>query len=329
MRYNPALDGLRAVAVLAVVAFHCRTPFMDGGYFGVDLFFVLSGFLITNLLAGEWRESGTIDLPRFYWNRLVRLMPLLATVVLVVYTAGLTSPDKAAIALLYLTDVFAPFDRDFGILSHTWSLSVEEHFYLLWPFVLPALLRARHPVRWAIALFIAATLWRTAWYPLLPEQATYYRFDARLSGLLLGSVLALAPVRLEAGTLERIGGISLCALAVAMVSFPIFTATSLLVAQPLVELAAAGLLLAASSGSTALHRMLSRPVLVMLGRWSYGIYLWHYPVAFVLREQLPWPQTLALTLVISVGLAALTYRTIEIPLRRWRMENALQPAARS
>mgnify|MGYP002402666753 CR=1 FL=1 len=329
MRYNPALDGLRAVAIVAVVAFHCRVPFMTGGYFGVDLFFVLSGYLITSLLAHDRDRHGTIDLQRFYWNRLVRLMPVLVAVVLAVYALGLTTPGKAAIALFYLTDIFAPFDHEFGILSHTWSLSVEEHFYLLWPLALPVLLRAKNPALWALGLFVGATIWRVTWFPVLPYEETYYRFDARLSGLLLGSALALTKINLEAAELARIGKFSACALVFAAVSIPIFTATSLLVAQPLVEIAAAGLLVAALNESTKLHAILARPVLVQLGRWSYGIYLWHYPVAFVLREHLWWLQTLLLTSAISVALAALTYRAIEIPFRRFRLERVLRPATGS
>ncbi len=320
MRYNPALDGMRALAILAVLAFHCQAPFAIGGYFGVDLFFVLSGYLITGLLAAEHDASGAIDLRRFYRNRFVRLMPLLALVVLAVYAAGMAPAYKAAVALLYLTDVVSPFDSPFGVLGHTWSLSVEEHFYLLWPLVLPAVLRARNPAALAFGLWVAAGLWRVSAYPAFPGEATYYRFDARLSGLLLGSAVALARFDIGPERLAGIGRLSLAMLGIALLTMPIFTPVSMLLAQPLVEIAAAGLLLAVLREAGRLYAALSHPWLVTMGRWSYGIYLWHYPVAATLRELFDWPVTLALTAAISVPLAALTYRAVELPFRCFRRE---------
>jgi peptidoglycan/LPS O-acetylase OafA/YrhL len=320
MKYDPALDGMRAVAILAVVAFHAYAPFAQGGYFGVDLFFVLSGFLITRLLAAEHGASGTIDLRRFYRNRLVRLMPLLMLVVAVVFAAGMAPASRAVVALLYLTDLVAPFDSPFGVLSHTWSLSVEEHFYLLWPLVLPMILRARNPAAFAFGLWAATGLWRMTAYPAFPGEATYYRFDARLSGLLLGSAVALARLDIGPERLAGIGRLSLAVLVLALLTMPIFTPVSMLLAQPLVEIAAAGLLLTALHEGGRLRAGLSHPWLVMVGRWSYGIYLWHYPIAVVLRERFDWPVTLALTLAVSVPLAALTYRAVELPFRRFRRD---------
>jgi len=327
--YNPALDGLRAIAVLMVVAFHCRLPGASGGFYGVDVFFVLSGYLITRLLAGELDASGRIDLRCFYWNRFLRLMPTLALVVAVILGLGLVTPGKALVAAAYLTDIVAPFDRDFGILSHTWSLSVEEHFYLIWPLVLPLILGARRPFHAAIALWVVLTIWRATWYPLAPEHATYYRFDLRLTGLVLGSALALSKWRIPAPGGTRLALSAVAVLAVAVATTKIFSWRSLVTVQPTVELASAIVVLAVASGVPLGTRLLSAKLLVLLGRWSYGIYLWHFPIAFVLRDQYSVPAAAVLTLVASVSLAAATHSLLELPMRRFRIEaqGRLQPQA--
>ena len=142
MAYQPALDGVRALAILAVLLFHAKVPGVPGGFVGVDVFFVLSGFLITTILAGEHRRCGRIDLPGFYRRRLRRLYPALI-VFLCAYllTAGLlfprVAPEKhgrdALLALFYLADYGRALDMPLSVLNHTWSLAVEAQFYLLWP----------------------------------------------------------------------------------------------------------------------------------------------------------------------------------------------------
>src|SRR5487761_2131823 len=158
LRYNQALDGLRAVAIGLVAADHCWVPGFDSGYFGVDVFFVLSGFLITQLLVDEYDSQGQIDLGKFYLRRLLRLTPPLA-ILLAVYLAvaptlwphyGLWPHIRdAALAGLYLADYGRAFWSQPTLLEHTWSLSVEEHFYLLWPFAV--LLLGRVEPRWRVA----------------------------------------------------------------------------------------------------------------------------------------------------------------------------------
>ena len=207
LRYNPALDGLRAVAIALVIADHCHVPGFDGGYFGVDLFFVLSGFLITRLLVDEFDAAGQIDLPRFYLRRLLRLAPpllLLLAAYLVIAPMiwpqyGLWSHIRdAALAGFYLSDYGRAFWHYPIALQHTWSLSVEEHFYLIWPFAV--LLLARIELRWRIAglfgIYLIATAWRIFEYESSGWVATYFRFDTRMSGLICGALLAICLPRM-------------------------------------------------------------------------------------------------------------------------------------
>ena len=142
MTYIPALDGVRALAVIAVVAFHCGIPAARGGMVGVDLFFVLSGYLITTILRRELLKTGKISLAGFYWSRMLRLWPPLILFLVFYYWLGaflfpgIEVLPQIGIAALYLTDYSMAIWRSPAELGHTWSLSVEEHFYLVWPLFL-------------------------------------------------------------------------------------------------------------------------------------------------------------------------------------------------
>lgn len=196
----PALDGLRALAVLGVMGFHAQAPGFAVGFFGVDVFFVLSGYLISTILLEQCDRDGRIAYRAFYLHRLLRLSQALLTM-LAAYAllAPLVWPGRphvlhAALSALYVTDYSLALWGPPRLLSHTWSLSVEEHFYLLWPPLLAWAARrwgAATLPRALFALTAAATVWRLAC--LLQGQgwnAIYYRFDTRLSGLLLGASLA-------------------------------------------------------------------------------------------------------------------------------------------
>ena len=317
---DPALEGLRAVAVLVVVAFHCRVPGFSGGFFGVDLFFVLSGFLITRLLVAEWAETNAISLPRFYWNRLVRLSPPLILVLLVVGTLGIVPVRELAVAALYLGDIYFAASAEKSLVSHTWSLAVEEHYYLAWPLVLPFVMRSRNPARTVLALYLAFTLWRTIAWQWAPGHATYYRFDARLTGLLLGSALALAPLRLSPAIQRMVAIFATLVLSLAIGASTIFTAQSMLVTQPMVELAAAAIIHCIVQPDGAGRELLSARPLVYIGKLSYVIYLVHYPIAATLRETHEWPVVLAVALGLSLLAAAAMRVAVEVPSRRFRSE---------
>lgn len=309
MRYVPELDGLRAIAVIAVVLFHADSsgPF-SGGFVGVDLFFVLSGFLITSILAGEWRKSGSIDLWAFYRRRFLRLMPpllLLLAVYLVVSPLLWPRHDYGTEALfvaLYLADYSYIFTGLPFHLAHTWSLAVEEHYYLIWPLLLVPLLKAKRPLLWLGAAWVAVTLWRG----MHPDLVDHFRFDTRASGLILGGMLYFVPLR--GSVLTGLAGLGLF-LAVVL-------AASLkhdLLAIPAAELASV-LLIVSCAGLPFLRN----PAMVWVGKLSYGIYLWHFTIALVFRDYMPFPAVFILA--TSIGAAALSYYTIEAWARRFRLE---------
>ncbi len=320
MAYHPAIDGMRAISVLAVTAFHCRVPFLWGGFFGVDIFFVISGYLITTILQKELDDSKRIDLGRFYWNCLVRLTPPLYIMLLVVLFLGLEGPFKTLVAAAYLSDFFAPYEHYYGVLRHTWSLAVEEQFYLIWPVILIGLLRLPRPLTVMMVALVIATAWRIYLLTVLPGEWVYHRLDTRLSGLVVGTIVALAKPKFEdVSLLSRIAYLAAGILALSAVNSKVYSPLSLTVIQPLVEFSAAIILIAALDGRTAVSKWLEHPTLVKIGLMSYAIYLWHYPIAFVLRQSYGWLPTFTIALALSLILAALTRRLVELPLRSLRM----------
>jgi len=332
LRYNPALNGLRAVAAMLVVGDHCRVPGFGAGYFGVDLFFVLSGYLITRLLVDEFGAHSRIDLPGFYMRRFLRLTPplllMLAAYLAVAPTLwpqpGLWAHVRdAGLAGFYLSDYAQAFWQHPKMLLQTWSLSVEEHFYLAWPFAI--LLLARVKLRWRIAaligLYFLATAWRIVEYERLGWFVAYYSFDTRLSGLVLGALLATSLPRLGRVSEEtaNAAGLIACVMIVSCLRVSNWgTPWAMQWTITLVELAAAAILIAASVRTSWVSAVLSAPPLVGIGIISYGIYLWHYPAAFFLREHLPWYQTWPLVLAFALAAATASYLILERPLQRYR-----------
>jgi len=318
MQYNPALDGLRAIAVLAVLAFHAGAPLAGGGFVGVDLFFVLSSFLITTILAKEHASTGRIAVARFYWRRALRLYP---TLLLLLAGFLIASPylwpelpawRYAAMTAFYVTDYTRALIGEPEVLSYTWSLSVEEHFYLVWPLVLPYILRRPNPARWLLMAYLAATAWRIGNYHWLGWETTYFRFDTRLSGLILGSMLAFG-VRFQA----RWVPLAVAGLAAAVATPSFHGSTGLTAMMVLAEWSAAGLVTYAAGRGRG-HRVLSCAALAYVGRLSYGLYLWHFPIVYWMREHYSWGTTLAVTGAASLALAALSHHLVDLPLRRLR-----------
>jgi peptidoglycan/LPS O-acetylase OafA/YrhL len=309
MRYNPALDGIRALAVLAVVCHHAFVPGFENGRSGVDVFFVLSGFLITSLLVTE-HQAGGIKLGAFYLRRARRLYPaLLLMVALVMAFAplwGVHAPTRtdASIALLYLSDYTAAYGHLSETIKHTWSLAVEEHFYLLWPLVVMGLCRL--PKRTAVMLLLAAYLLATAWRLHVAgydDWIAYYRFDTRLSGLMLGALLAFAP-RITAPYA------ALAALAAVLT----FACEPMVLTMVPAEWCGVFLVLWAVNGS----KLLTLKPLPYIGRISYGLYLFHWPIAMLFRDSQQWPVILVASLSGGILLASTSYATIERAFRRAR-----------
>jgi len=310
LKYEPALDGLRATAVLAVIGFHLAKPIVTGGSLGVDVFFVLSGYLITSILAGEVEATGRIDYPAFLMRRARRLLPaLLALLAAYWILCPLLWPalmakraiDVAA-AALYVTNLRQTFWPTSTPLSPTWSLSIEEQFYLLWPWALIVLTRLRRGHA-AIALAIAwaaLTAARIFGAGGLPGPAPYYFTPFHATGLVLGAALALHPVTL------KVGRFALFALVVLI--FFGGTNKSFLFVQPIAEVLS--LLVIADP-----PRFLAGAAPRFLGKISYGVYLWHTLVFWVAGAM--WAPSglggIAALFAASIAAGAASYFAIE----RW------------
>lgn len=326
MKHIPELDGLRAVAALAVVTFHAAIdgPFR-GGFLGVDVFFVLSGFLITSLLSEEWKGTEALNLRRFYWRRFLRLMPpLLFLLGAYLAVAPLLRPDypharDALLAALYVSDYSFPFTGNPYYLQHTWSLAVEEQFYLLWPILLVPLIKSKRPLLLLSLVYVAELIWRARFAG--DWQSYYYRFDTHSTGLILGAMLYFALSRLR--TNEKIAWLSLGTIyALCFIG----KAGGAIYFIPMVEVAAAALIACiATGGIGSVAPLLNNRPMIWLGKLSYGIYLWQGPVALMVPE-IGFLPRLLIILPASIGLAALSYYSVEAWARQIRMSARLTTA---
>lgn len=320
-RWN-GLDGLRGVAVVAVVLFHVGIA--PEGFLGVDVFFVLSGFLITKLLVNEHRKTGRIRLARFTARRLLRLYPALAAVCLFCVGLAVLSGREveamvhdAVLSLLYVSNLFP---MQLGLLGHTWTLSLEEQFYLVWPALLLFRLRSAGRLAWAPAFAVLASVLVVGAISDDPALHTYIR----AMGLPLGCALALASPRVTAA-LARIGNVSL-AVFVLIIFVPL--PDWMTVGWP----ASIGAILAVPMVARAVSRPLpplSTPTLRWLGLRSYSLYLWHLPIISLMLFQFPGTMPMWLRssfgILLSLGAAELSYRFIEQPFLRLRDRRAPAP----
>ncbi|MCA1579600.1 MAG: acyltransferase [Acidobacteria bacterium] len=337
--YRPALDGVRGVAILAVLAVHTNHLFgwslLKGGSIGVDIFFVLSGFLITCILLEEWTGAGTISLRHFYARRLLRLVPalvLLAGVLLllsgVLFSAGEAAQTRRTvpIALLYLSDFFASLapQTSLGALRHTWSLAIEEHFYLLWPPFLLFLLKSGVSRRGLLILTTSMVVAICVHRALLFETGvsparTYFAFDTRADALLIGCAAGMA---VSWGFVQSFNRLNTLA-AVTLIILCLFAtdfASPIMHEGGFTVLAAASALLLinlVSGQSVFFNKLMETTPLVWVGKISYGLYLWHYPVfKWIKYASAPWPIKLALGLLATFAVASVSFYLIERPLLR-------------
>jgi peptidoglycan/LPS O-acetylase OafA/YrhL len=343
MRYRADIDGLRAVAVGAVVIYHAGFGLLPGGFVGVDIFFVISGFLITSILAAEMRAD-QFSLAGFYERRALRIFPALFAMLtisalagwLILFPTGLEEFGQTLRAtVLFLSNLHFAFSYDYfgesaeaNSLLHTWSLAVEEQFYILFPLIL----------YWAHKRNIrAATLWgltllslgATLVFAGRDPAQSFFLPQYRAWELLCGAILAAGgvPSPRSCAMANLVGGAGLAAITFAVVGFDqTFQQTSgLWLLLPV--LGATALIWAGNEPASLGARLLSLRPMVFLGLVSYSLYLWHWPV-FVFWKTLvsavPGHLVMAQLCVLSIVIAWASWRYIEQPLRRWRGQIAFR-----
>lgn len=363
LRYLPGIDGLRAVSVLAVLVYHhyvaelwgpslgSDPDWLPGGFMGVEVFFVISGYLITSLLLTERRRTGTVSLRHFWMRRARRLLPALFVMLGVTTAVTLLFYDEQVevlrgdvlAALTYTSNWWQiaaerSYFADLAFLKHLWSLAIEEQFYLLWPPLL-ALALGRLGRRRTMRLMLLVALFSTLLLAvsrgsneLADPSGAYYATWNRLSGLLLGSLLAFvwAPHMMRgtpgrgARTVLNVAG--LVGLYILWWSFRTMHFDELSTFRGgflLVDLATVIVIAVAAHPSSDWGRILGMRPLAWVGQHSYGIYLWHYPIFAITRphglDNTWWPWFVFVArFALTFGVAAASYRFVERPVREGR-----------
>ncbi|HEX5616552.1 MAG TPA: acyltransferase family protein [Acidimicrobiia bacterium] len=347
--YLPGLDGLRAIAVIAVLLYHAELTWIPGGFLGVEVFFVISGYLITALLLAEHRYTHHVDVRAFWLRRARRLLPALFALLLVVTTyAVLFLRDEVAGlrgdvlgALTYVTNWYLVFsDQSYfeavgrpSPLLHLWSLAVEEQFYLLWPLLFAFGMRklGRTNMLRAVAgtaLLSSAAMW-VMYRPEADPSRIYYGTDTRASGLLLGAALAFVwtPTRLKSDisrgatwVLDGVGLVALLLIVRMFLEMNEFDSTLYRGGFLTLDVLTVVLIGVTVHPAARLGKLwLSARSLQWVGLRSYSIYLWHWPVYVVTRPDVDVPLSglplLALRLALTAVLASVSYKYVEQPIR--------------
>ncbi|WP_027094269.1 acyltransferase family protein [Cohnella thermotolerans] len=349
-RYMPGLDGLRALSVLAVIAYHLDLPWAPGGYLGVGVFFVLSGYLITDQLVAKWQRDRRLDLKSFWLRRARRLLPAMLLMIVAV-SAWLAAADPSRLrslggdvlsAVTYVNNWWLIYHKvsyfeSFGPPSpfgHFWSLAVEEQFYLLWPLLLIVGLKfvpqrgklAGLMIAGAAASAIAMAL---LYSPDADPSRVYYGTDTRVFGLLIGAALAVVwpSAKLPEDVRPRVrigldiaGAVALALVLYMMGSMQEYDAFPYRGGLALLSLAAALLVACLAHPASRLARLLAAKPLRWLGVRSYGIYLWHFPVIALTSPAVDTDGVNGLRAALQVGaslaLAALSWKFVEEPILR-------------
>jgi peptidoglycan/LPS O-acetylase OafA/YrhL len=359
--HRPGIDGLRAIAVIAVVLYHADISWLPAGFLGVDVFFVISGYLICSLLLAEWQATGNVALGSFWNRRARRLLPALAALLAGVTAAALLfAPDAVTRlradllpAMAYVSNwwqiwrgesYFEAFGRA-PLLRHLWSLAVEEQFYVLFPLVFVVVMRAGRRYRrvllaaLAIGAGIASSVAMAVWYPAGHDPSrVYYGTDTRAVGLCAGVALAclwpLGRPRSSLRTIRRaaldITGVASLALLVALMArLNDYTPTVFRGGFAWCAVTTAALVAVLAHPASRLGRLLGREPFRWIGLRSYAIYLWHWPVFMLTRPRADlhlgrWP-VFVLQLALTAVLAEASWRLVE---RRFRTAGTLRGTRR-
>ena len=342
LRFRPDIEGLRGIAIVLVVAYHASVPGFTGGFVGVDVFFTLSGYLITRLLMQELSGTGRVDLPAFYARRMRRLLP--AALVMVAVTLGVagavqapteilaTTIDAAAATLSVSNLRFESRALDYfgagtpSLLLHTWSLSVEEQFYLAWPFLVMAAAGRRADrgrLMAVLAVGIIVSLAACWWWTIAQRPVAFFGTPYRAWEFAIGGLAAMLPLRPAVSPGARrvaaaAGMAGLGAIAYATVAFTDRTPFPGL--HALLPVGGTAFILLAGHFSAAADRrpLVAAPWLQWLGRHSYGWYLWHWPLLTIGALLVPAPGPVARGVAVgaSLLLAMASLRFVEEPVRR-------------
>lgn len=348
MKYRPDIDGLRAVAVLPVVFYHAGFSGPSGGFIGVDVFFVISGFLITSIVAGEIAE-GRFSLISFYERRARRILPALTVVILASFAVGwfvllpieMQNLGHSAIATgFFLSNVYFLLTLDyfaqaaeFAPLLHTWSLAVEEQFYLFFPplLMLLAWMRWRRSLSVVVGLSLLSFVAAVIVLPFKPDWV-FYLIVFRAWELGVGAILALASFHPPKTRASR-EGLALAGLSAIVIPIFMFSsATPFPAAAALPPVIGAALLIwiGAKGGGSLVNSLLAHRALVWVGLVSYSLYLWHWPILAFLRivlDSAVLPAEIAIfAVVMSVAMAWLSYHFVERPFRAHPSKGFGRPA---
>lgn len=350
-RYITGLDGIRAIAVIMVLAYHLKLALFKSGFLGVTVFFVLSGYLITGILISEVEEEGTIDLKNFWLRRIRRLVPAVMSMAVVIifvsavvnriiFTKGCKDFLASVLGFNNWWQIFnkVSYFEAAGVPSpftHCWSLAIETQFYLIYPLILLGIYklvksrgegRAKRGLLFAgvtlLLALISVILMIVLFDPQKDASRVYYGTDTRAFSLLFGALLAIlweyrmVPRRLSASVNMVLGSVSFAVLLVMTIAINGSSNFWYRGGQFVGTILTVLVIYTVSGRKTWLSRFLSNPVLKWIGDRSYSIYLWHYPIILLISKGLKasWWITL-IEIVLSVVLAELSYRFIETPIR--------------
>lgn len=346
-KYLPGLDGIRAIAVIAIIIFHLNPKWLPGGFLGVDTFFVISGYLIAMLLINEYEKTGTINIFQFWIRRMKRLFPPVLFMILIViqyiifFDQSLLYQLKKDViaALLYISNWWYIFDGlsyfesfEARPLEHLWSLAIEEQFYLLFPLILILMLNKWSKKNILLLFFVvsilSAILMSTLYDPAANVSRIYFGTDTRLQTLLLGVMCAFiwpafklkhdAP-RILVVIIDFLGFIGLIVLMYSIYKLSEHSAFLFNGGFYVLGIFTLLIIMAAVHPSSIMSRLLGIKPLTVIGKYSYSLYLWHYPVIVLMQKHFVQGQVPIYihisSVILTIVLAVFSYKLIERPYR--------------